>query len=323
MKKFMAMLLALLMLLPLVACGGSGEAEEAEETTVRVAALKGPTGMGLVKLMERSEAGETGSNRYEFILAGSADEIVPKLVQGVLDMACVPANLGAVLSNNTDGAVQVLAVNTLGVLYIVENGESVQSVEDLAGRTIYAAGKGSTPEYALQHILDAYQVEAKTEWKSEHAECLAALAADPDGVALLPQPFAAAAMLQNGKIRIALDLNELWAELGDDSTLVTGCIITRRDFVEAHDANVKLFLSQYAESVEFVNGNTDEAAALIEQYGIVKAAVAKAALPYCSIVCVTGEEMKTQLRGYLETLAEQNIAAVGGKLPDEGYYYVG
>ncbi|MGM9618505.1 MAG: ABC transporter substrate-binding protein [Oscillospiraceae bacterium] len=324
MKKWMSLLLALALALSLAACGAAGQEETAEDpATLRVAAIKGPTGMGLVKLMSESDAGSTGTNTYEFTLVASPDEIVAGIGGGELDVACVPANLGATLYNNTDGAVRVLAVNTLGVLYIVENGDTVHSVEDLAGRTIYSSGKGSTTEYALQHILDSYGVEAAVEWKSEHAECVAALAADEQGVALLPQPFASAAQMQNENIRVALDLNELWEELGDGSALITGCVIARTEFVEEHSGAIDLFLQQYADSVDYVNANTDEAAELIEAYDIIQAAVAKKALPFCNIVCIRGQEMKEQLGAYLELLHGQNAKAVGGSLPDEAYYYIG
>lgn len=327
MKRWMSLLLALVLALSLAACGGSVEGEEEsgtpEPAELRVGALKGPTGMGLVQLMSKSDAGNTGTNSYTFTLVGAPDEIVAGIGGGTLDIACVPANLGATLYNNTDGAVQVLAVNTLGVLYIVENGESVQSVADLAGRTIYSSGKGSTTEYALQHILDSYGVEAAVEWKSEHAECVAAVMADENGVALLPQPFVTAAQVQNDQIRVALDLNGLWEQLGDGSALITGCVIARKEAVEANPAAIDLFLDQYAASVSYVNANVDEAAALIEQYDILKAPVAKKALPFCNIVLIRGEEMKAQLGAYLELLHGQNAKAVGGMLPDEEYYYTG
>ena len=335
MKKWMSFVLALVLVLGLVSCGGTdgddreesipADEEEVviEPANLRVAALKGPTGMGLVQLMKDSDNGNTGTNSYEFTLVGAPDEVVAGIGGGTLDIACVPANLGAVLYNNTNGALQVLAVNTLGVLYIVENGESVQSVADLAGRTIYSSGKGSTTEYALQHILDSYGVEATVEWKSEHAECVAAVMADANGVALLPQPFVTVAQTQNDKIRVALDLNQLWEELGDGSALITGCVVARKEVVEANPAAIDLFLQQYAASVEAVNGDYEAAAALIEEYGILKAPVAQKALPYCNIVCIKGETMKAQLGAYLELLHAQNPKAVGGSLPNEDYYYIG
>ena len=313
MKRLLSVLLTALLLLSLTGCGRT-ESPEAPDEPLRIGVLKGPTGMGLAPLMD--------DENYAFTLAGSADELTPMLLKGELDLACVPANLASILYHNTDGAVQAAALNTLGVLYIVENGDSVQSVEDLSGRTIYAAGKGATPEYTLRYILSEYDIEASVEWKSEHAECVAALGQDENAVALLPQPFAAAAVMQNEKTRIALDLNRLWEDLGDNGALITGCIVVRREAAEQRSEALNEFLDAYAASVQWVNENTADAAALMEQRDIVKAAVAERALPYCHIVCITGEEMRSQMAGYLAVLAAQDQKAVGGRLPDEDFYYL-
>ena len=225
MKKSLAACLALVMCLTLAACGGKeGETPAEESVNVRVAALKGPTAMGMVKLMsdyapveEALEDKENvvtagGGNTYEFTLAASADEVSPKLMQGELDIACVPANLASVLYNRTDGGIVTLAVNTLGVLYIVENGNSVQSMADLAGRTIVASGKGSTPEYALRYLLTENGIDPDTgvtiDWKSEHSECVASLASGAATIAMLPQPFVTVAQTQLPDLRVALDLTE-------------------------------------------------------------------------------------------------------------------
>ena len=300
-----------------------------EETPVRVMALKGPTAMGMVQLMDSSEAGAVSGNAYTFTIAASADEVTPKLVQGEADIAAVPANLASVLYNNTEGQVQVLAINTLGVLYIVENGESIQSVSDLAGKTIYASGKGSTPEYALNYILSGNGIDPEAdvtiEWKSEHSECVAALAADEDGIAMLPQPFVTTAQTQNGNLRVALDLTEEWDALQADaespSALLTGVVVARTAFVQEHPEAVNAFLDSYQESVEYVNANIPEAASLIEKYDIVPAAVAEKALPYCNIAFIEGSEMQEKLSGYLSVLFDQNPVSVGGALPAEDFYY--
>lgn len=290
---------------------------------VDVAALRGPTSMGLVKLMEESENGLT-DNSYSFTLEGAPDAIVPLLVKGDIDAAAIPGNLASVLYNNTKGQIEVIAINTLGVLYIVENGDSIQSVDDLRGRTIYSAGKGSTPEYALQYILSSNGLEVGKdvfiEWKSEHAECVAALKADKNGCAMLPQPFAATAMLQDGNIRIALDLNDLWEEQVG-SVLITGVTVVRKDFASENPETLQAFMEDYASSVEYVQCDVPGAAALIGKYGIVPEKAALAALPYCRISFITGEEMKEALSEYLSILYDANPKSVGGALPDDGFYY--
>ena len=318
-KYLLALCLTIALVFSLAACGQKAdettndaqddqqtEQEEFTPTSYSIAALKGPTAMGLVKLMKDSESGETTGNEYTFTLAGSADEVTPALLKGELDMACVPANLAAVLYNKTEGEIEVLAVNTLGVLYIVENGESVHSMADLKGKTIVAAGKGSTPEYALRYLLTENGIDPDNDvtidWKSEHSECVAALASGQASVALLPQPFVTVAQ---SKI----------------SALITGVIVARRAVVEENPAAVNEFLKKYAASVDWVNANTADAAALIGEYSIVDAAVAEKALPYCNIVCLTGADLLEALPGYLEVLYNASPAAVGGEMPDNSFYF--
>ena len=333
MKKSLAACLALVMCLTLAACGGKeGETPAEESVNVRVAALKGPTAMGMVKLMSDNEAAseeggeaDAAQNGYEFTLAASADEVTPSLMKGDLDIACVPANLASVLYNKTGGDIVTLAINTLGVLYVVENGNAVQSMADLTGKTIVASGKGSTPEYALRYLLTENGIDPDTgvtiDWKSEHSECVASLASGAATIAMLPQPFVTVAQTQLPDLRVALDLTEEWDALDNGSALLTGVVVARADFVKEHPAAVSNFLEQYSASVDWVNANTAEAAELIGGYDIVDATVAEKALPYCNIVCVTGTEMMDMLSGYLSVLWEQDAESVGGGMPNDDFYY--
>ena len=337
-KYLLALCLTIALVFSLAACGQKAdetpndaqddqqtEQEEFTPANYSIAALKGPTAMGLVKLMKDSESGETTGNEYTFTLAGSADEVTPALLKGELDMACVPANLAAVLYNKTEGEIKVLAVNTLGVLYIVENGESVHSMADLKGKTIVAAGKGSTPEYALRYLLTENGIDPDNDvtidWKSEHSECVAALASGQTSIALLPQPFVTVAQSKIEGLRMALDLNAEWDALDNGSALITGVIVARRAVVEENPAAVEAFLKDYAASVDWVNANTADAAALIGEYSIVDAAVAEKALPYCNIVCLMGANLLEALPGYLEVLYNASPAAVGGEMPDNSFYF--
>ena len=287
----------------------SGE-EEAEPTEVRIAALKGPTAMGMVKFMDDVDQNAVTDESYSFQIVASPDEVTPQIAKGEVDIAAVPGNLASVLFNNMGGDVQVLTINTLGVLYIVENGDTVHSAADLKGKTIYASGKGSTPEYALNYI---------------HSECVAAIAADPSGIAMLPQPFVTTAQTKNTSLRVALDLTQEWERVQEDkggqSTLITGVTIVRTAFAQEHPEAVSHFLKHYQESVDYVNANTNEAAVLVGNYDIVTAEVAQKALPECNIVYIAGEEMKEKLSGYLAVLYEENPEAVGGALPDNEFYY--
>lgn len=292
------------------------------EDSIRVGTLQGPTGMGMIQMMTRGDA--------DFTVAASADPIVPLLVQQKLDVAAVPANLAAVLYANTSCAVRVLAINTLGVLYIAERGDSVHSVEDLRGRTIYTAGKGSTPEYALNYILRGNGLEpgkdVTIEFKSEHAECLSALLNDENAVAMLPQPFLTIAQSKAPDVRTALDLTHEWDLLqeGSDapSAMITGVVVVRTDYLNEHPDQIAEFMSRYAESVDFALSNPAEAAQQMEALDLFDASVAEKALPYCNLTLISGEEMRTLLGGYLAELYAQDPAAVGGALPDEAFYCV-
>lgn len=321
MKKLLALLVLVAMAISLFACAGT----EAEKETIRIAGLKGPTSIGLVKVMKDNADGNA-ANKYEFTIAGSADEITPKLNKGELDMAAIPANLASVLYNNTNGAIKVLAINTLGVLYIVEKGDTVKSVTDLKGKTIYATGKGSTPEYTLRYILSKNGVDPDSdvtiEWQSEPTAVVPLLKANDNAIAMLPQPYVTVAQTNVEGLNIGLNLTDEWGKIEGSGTLVTGVLVARTEFVEKHPDAVKKMLDEYAASSEYVNANIDDAAALVEEFDIFKAAIAKKAIPYCNIKVITGNEMKTSLSSYLAVLFEQNAKAVGGKLPDDAFYYV-
>ena len=300
------------------------ESASAEKTTIRIGGLKGPTSIGMVKLMEDDETNST-ANDYDFTVAGSADELTPLLIRGELDMAAIPANLASVLYNRTEGAIQILAVNTLGVLYIVETGNSVQSLADLKGKTIYATGKGSTPEYTLLYLLEKAGLDPEkdvtVEFKSEPTEVVALLKAQPEAVAMLPQPYVTAAQAQVEGLRIAVDLNEAWEAAETGSKLLTGTIVVRREFAEANPEAIEAFVTEYRASTEFANENVSEAAQLVEKYGIATAAIAEKASPYCNITCMEGAEMKAAMQVYLGVLYEKNPDSVGGALPDDAFYY--
>ncbi len=316
MKKGIAIVLALVMALGLMGVA----AAEGEKTAVRVGSLKGPTTMGLVKLMQDDKNG-TSLNDYEFTMAGAADEISGKLGKGDLDMALIPANLASVLYNKTEGKIQMTAINTLGVLYVVEAGDSIQSIADLKGKTVLSTGKGTTPEYGLNFVLSKNGLDpAKDltiEFKSEATELAAALADGSASIAVLPQPFVTTAMAKNDKLRVALSLTDEWSKAAEDSAMITGVAVVNAEFARQNPEAVKNFLSEYQASTEYVNANPKEASAWIEEAGIAPAAVAEKAIPACNIVCITGEEMQKKAQGYLNALYEQNPKAVGGKLPDE------
>ena len=295
--------------------------EETLATKVKIASLKGPTSMGMVKLMEDKSAD------YTFSILNSPDEVSAGLISKEYDLATVPANLASVLHNKTQGQVKVLAINTLGVLYIVEKGSSdIKTIEDLKGKTIYASGQGATPEYILSYLLSEHglniESDVTVEWKFEHTEVISNMSQSEQAVALLPQPFVTVAQTQIEGLNTSLDLTKEWDALGKSSRLITGVLVAQTEFIEQHEQALDAILEEYKSSIEWVNANVDEAAALIEKYDIVKAPVAKKALPFCNITYIDGEEMRTALAGYLEVLSGLKMEAVGGKLPEAEFYYI-
>ena len=290
-----------------------------ETTAVRVGALTGPTAMGMAQLL--------GAPEYTPTIVGAADELMPRILQGEVDIAAVPANLAATLYQKTQGGVTVLAVNVLGVLYVGElGGETVQTVADLKGKTLLATGKGATPEYFLRYILTQNGLDpdkdVAIQWKSEPSEVVALLNAKGEGLAMLPQPYVTAAANQLGEnFRIALSVSEEWEKLESDSRCTTAVVMARTAFVQEHPEQVQAFLEALSQSVQWVNAQPQEAAELCEQLGIIKAGVAKKAIPGCNLVCITGDEMKQALSGCLEVIYDQNPKAVGGKLPGNDLYY--
>ncbi len=338
MKKWLAGLLAGAMTLSLVGCGGQQtqdaqtqqptdavEAGYEEGLTTRVAALKGPTAMGLVCLMDENE-GDTA--HYSFDLYTAGDEIVPLIAKGEVDIALIPTNLAATLYQKTEGGVQVLDVNAGNVLYVVSHDETLTDLSGLKGKTVYITGKGTSPDWTLQYLLKKAgmsESDLTIEFKSEATEVVSALAQDAAAVGILPQPFATVAMMQDQEMSVNFPLENAWKEYSPDgSGIATGVTIVRKAFAEEHPAAVAQFVLDHQASVQSAEEDPASAAALIEEYGIVKAAVAQQVIEnFNPMVATTGEAMQTWVSGYLEMLYEIAPDAVGGKLPDEGFYYLG
>ena len=325
-RKMKKLLLSGLLLAMMLMCAvGCGEKKE-ESITIRVGGMKGPTSMGLMFLQEKDTNGQALED-YEFQMVTAADELLPLMIKGELDIALVPANVAAILYQKTEGQVSVIDINTLGVLYMVSGDAGIQSVKDLKGKTIYLTGKGTTPDYVLNYILSANNMleEVKLEYKSEATEVAALLAEQPEAIGLLPQPFVTVACMQNDKLQVVLDMNEEWTRIqGEDgSRMVTGVTVVRNEFLEKYPNAVKHFLQEHKESTDAINKDVKKGAELVVNAGIIaKAPVAEKAIPKCNITFLAGEEMKKALSGYLQVLFEQNPTAVGGKLPEDGFYYV-
>ena len=316
MKRIVTMITAAVMLFSLAAFAACSKKQD--DTEIRIAALKGPTGMGMVKLADKQNY-----PNYTVSIEASPDALNPRIISGEVDVAAVPVNLASVLYNKLDGDISVLAVSTLGVLYVVEAGSEVNSVADLAGKTVYATGQGATPEYILNYLLDKNGVAGSVEvnYVGEHAALATMLADGSAEIGMLPEPNVTSTLAGNDNMRIALNLTEEWNKVCS-TELVQGVVIARKSFVNEHPEAIEQFLREYEKSSAFVNENIDEAAKLIVDVGILgNAEIAKKAIPNCNISFSKGEAMHKAVEGMLAVLFEANPKSIGGKLPDKDFYY--
>lgn len=335
-KKILMLLLAAVMVLSFTACNkavddavppteeptGAPESTAVPTTPVDVdiIAIKGPTGMGMAKLME---------DGYEIKLVTAPEDVSAEVIKGNVDIAAVPVNLAATLYQKTEGAIQIAAVNTLGTLHIVENGNTVNSVKDLKGKTVYFTGKGTTPEYTLRYILTQNGIDPDKDleiiYLSEHAELATQMTSGDVKLGILPEPFVTTAIAGNSDLRDAVDLSSEWDKVAEnDSKLTMGCIIVSKDYAENHKEDLDTFLKQYQASIEYVNNDVKAGSELVAKYGIIaKAAVAEKAIPGCNMAFMAGEEMKSAAGGFLKVMFDANAKSIGGALPDDAFYYMG
>ena len=314
MKKFLAILLSLIIIIGATACSKTKKTG----VTVNIGVLKGPTGMSAAWLMDQNDQ-KLSENEYNFTVAGTPDAITGQLINGDMDIAALPTNAISALYNKTEGKISVLGVNALGVLYILENGNSINSVSDLAGKTVLASGKGSTAEYVLNYILEKNGVIAEIVWAAEHSEAATlALKGDYD-IVMLPEPFVTNVTAKSDAFRVALDLTEEWEALGNGE-LTMGGIAVRTAFLEEHPDAVKAFVEEYGKSVAFTNSQPEDAAKLIAKYEIAAEEVAKNAIPRCNIVWLHGKDYKAVLENFLGVVYDANPAGIGGKIPGDDFY---
>ncbi len=344
MKKLFACALALLMLLSTVSCQKESKNETLDEeskteetkteevltdnTTIRLLAMTGPTGMGLAELLHNQKEGSGNLCSYDAQLVSSPDQVVGPIAGGKCDIAAVPINLASTLYKRTDGNIRILCANTLGVLYMVENGETVKEVSDLRGKTVYAPNPGSTPEYVLRYVLKENGIDPDKDLTLEFLtggdEVAAKLASTPGAIGMLPEPKLSAFLSQNQNYDICLDMTKEWDKVaGEKNTLVQGVFVARADFVKDHPALIEAFLKDYNKSQTTVNTDLDKGAELVVEAGIIpKAPLAKKAIPGANITYLEGSEMKSAVAKCLQVLFEANPASVGGTLPADDIYFV-
>lgn len=295
-----------------------------EETTVNIGMLKGPTGIGAIQIMSEAEAGNYEG--YNCTLTPDVTDIVAKLTNGDLDIGALPTNTAVNLYNKTNGDIQMIDINCLGVLYILENGDSIHTPADLRGRTIYVNGQGSNPEYVINYIIRKAGLEpgvdVDIQFKDASEIATMMISGDAD-LCMLPVPAVTTILMKNPDVRKALDITEEYAAAADDgSQLTMGCIVARKDFIEKHPEEIALFIKRFRESSGYVLENRAEAAQLVAQYEITGSAeIAEAAIPDCGIVSIEGDDMRPAIEGYLRVLFEASPESLGGAMPGDDFYY--
>ena len=328
MKKIIALTLALLCLFSFVSCtGGESESTVSENDTapadfseIRVAVLNGTTGFGIAPLYNDIQNGIDHNMNAKIDFYADATLVAPLVIGGSVDIAAVPTNLAATLYNKTKGGIEVLAVNTLGVLYLIENGESVRSLADLEGKTVYLPGSGSNPEYVLKTLLTLSGLTDKVTLDYTYAtpdELTAALASGKASLGVLPEPKVTAAMTKNSSLKVAIDFTKEWKVL-TGTELVQGCIVARKAFIDEHPTAVENFLKAYEESVNTLNSDAENAASAVVLAGIAaNEELVKNALPRCNVTYLVGEEMEKALVEFWDALFELIPTSIGGAMPDE------
>ncbi|MBZ4684235.1 MAG: NitT/TauT family transport system substrate-binding protein [Fusobacteriaceae bacterium] len=288
----------------------------ANNDKIKVATLKGPTGMGMAKLMEDY------SNDYDFSIYSAPDQLIAKIIKQEVDIAAVPANLASILYNKTKGNIKVAAINTLGILYIAENDDSINSISDLKNKTIYASGKGATPEFILNYFLEKNNLKnVNVVYLLNHSDIASSLVAKKINVALIPEPFLTIAQAKNSDIKVAIDLNKEWEKMTNNSKLTMGVIIINKSILNSKE-KIDKFLNRYKNSIDFVNNNNDLASDLIEKHGIfTNKNIIKKSIPNSNIVFIDMKDGQQYLDNFYKILFDFNPKLIGGKIPNEDFYY--
>ncbi len=341
-RSIVALLLAVC-LVAAVLCGCTvpeeqkGDTAQTTTTTkapavmVKAAVLKGPTAIGMLHLMDKAQK-KTARGNYKFDVYAAPDQVTAALIKGELDVAALPTNAGSTLYNKTQGKIQIAAVNTLGVLYLLENTaasdapavEATTKLDYLKGQTVSISGKGATPQYVLDYLMNKNGLKAEDvtlDWQTEHAGVMANLVAGKVRYAVLPQPFATNAQTKSANVKVVTDLNKAWKEVSGEDELVMGCLLVRKEFAEQNPEAVQTLLEEYAQSAAFAINQVEETAGLCGSFGIMDAEVAKKAIPHCGVTYIAGAEMKRMVSGYLDVLLQSDPTSVGGALPKEDFYY--
>lgn len=326
-KKLLILLLSITVIL-LSSCNKFNDANNlaSQKTNINIAFLKGPTGLGALKLIDNSKNGKT-ENNYNISVLTDSNQVVAKIASGEVNIVALPTNLASSLYNKSSADIEILAINTLGVLYIVsDKSENINSISDLKDKTLYATGQGAIPEYILNFILSNNVIDPQNdvniEYKSEHSELASLVISGQSKVAMLPEPFVTQIENKNANISKSINLTKEWDKsVNNGSSLTMGCLVVKREFANNNKEAVNKFLNEYRESVNYTNDDIDGASELAEKYDIMPKNIAKDAIPSCNIVYIDGDDMKLKTDGFLNVLFKFNPKSIGGKIPGEDFYY--
>lgn len=320
-KRIISMFMVLISIVALTACGPS---RAVKNTTIDIASMKGPTSIGLAKLYNDSDNKKSTCN-YNYTICGTADEITAGLLKGDYDIAALPCNVAATLYHKSEGDIVIAGINTLGALYVVEKGYYIGSFADLKNTWVYSTGQGTTPEYTFNYLLTMNDITPVQDitviYTNEASELVSTIETQHEIITVLPEPYVTLAVNKHPELRVALDFSKEWERVNPGSAMITGVIVARKDFAKNNPEVMEEFLKEYDASVNFANSNTEDCAEILEGLDIMKADIAKKAIPNCNVVLITGNEMETKVTSYLNVLYEANPDSVGGNPPVEEMFY--
>lgn len=293
-----------------------------EEKVINIATLRGPTGLGMLKIIDNNET----DNNYRISIFNDPSDAATRLINGEVDIATLPTNMASIIYNKTNGYIKIAAVNTLGMLYILSSNDDINSVMDLKNHTVFISGKGTTPECVLKYILSKNNLEIDKdviiEYKCEHEELASLAIAGKIDVVLLPEPFVTQVINKNSDFKVKISLTDEWGKVVvDNNSLAMGCTAVRKQFIQENPSQFNKFLKEYEDSVEFVNTDIEKAAELSSKYNIMPKEIALSAIPKCNIVFISGREMQNKVNDFLRIIFKFDPKAIGGRIPCEEFYY--
>lgn len=303
--------------------GSEATAALAEPLQLTVAGLKGPSSIGMLRMIESEPVfGEDVETEYQIV--DEPQLMIARIMSGEADIAAVPINLAAVLYNK--GAPYRLgAVTGDGLLHIVSSREDIGSVEDLKGKRIYCIAQGSTPEFVLRYVLEKSGIDPDTEveldFSFDHVAIAPQLIAGKVDLAVLPEPFVSIVASKNPAVQPVIDLQQVWAELsGTGDTYPITATLVRNSLYREHPEALKAFFAAYRESIDWANANPAEAGGLAGKYMEMPAPIIAKAMPRLNLRYQSPREARSRVEELYQVFHGFAPASVGGTIPGDEFY---